>query len=297
MAPPNDSSILVWLTPALMALFLYGIGQGLVKKWISEVPPARFCLYFVVAKALVNLGFFFTHEHPDPFALEGREFLYVGVLAYLLDGAGWILYFQSIVAGPITIVGTLSAAYPALTVLFARIFLHEELLSIQYIGVALVILGCIGLSYAPPDPNAKVTSRRWIPLAFFALVLWGAAQTLVKYSYGLPQASDANLTLFNTIGGVLTLGVYGILYGRKGVHSLREWGRSFLPMGMMAGGDLGVILASQAGPISVVTPLTGAYPVVTLAFAALVLKEKITKSQAVCIVLILAGMYLSPGAA
>ena len=47
-------------------------------------------------------------------------------------------------------------------------------------------------------------------------------------------------------------------------------------MGMMAGGDLGVIIASRYGPISIVTPLTGAYPVVTLAFAALVLKERIT---------------------
>ncbi|MGK5083549.1 DMT family transporter [Bdellovibrionota bacterium FG-1] len=287
----------VWLTPALMALFLYGIGQGLVKKWIAEVPPARFCLYFVVAKALVNLGFFFSNVHPAPFAIEGREFLWVGILAYILDGTGWILYFQSIVAGPITIVGTLSAAYPALTVVFARVFLHETLAPLQYLGVALVIGGCLGLSYAPPDPNAKVTSKRWIPLSFFALVLWGAAQTVVKYSYGLPQASEVNLALFNTIGGALTLGVFGWIYGRKGDHSGMEWIRSFLPMGMMAGGDLGVILATRAGPISIVTPLTGAYPLVTLGFASVVLKETITKIQWVCILLIITGMILSPGAA
>ncbi|MEA3175860.1 MAG: hypothetical protein QOF42_3271, partial [Gammaproteobacteria bacterium] len=40
-----------WLTPSMIALFLYGIGQGLVKKYIGEVSPARFCLYFVLAKA------------------------------------------------------------------------------------------------------------------------------------------------------------------------------------------------------------------------------------------------------
>ena len=286
----------VWLTPALAALFLYGIGQGLVKKWIAEVPPARFCLYFVAAKALVNLGFFFANEHPAPFAPEGRAFLAAGVLAYILDGAGWILYFQSIVAGPITIVGTLSAAYPALTVIFARIFLKETLLPAQYFGVVLVILGCLGLSYAPPDPDAKVTDRRWIPLAAAALVLWGAAQTIVKFSYGLPGASEVNLALFNTIGGALTLGTFGWLKGRGGAHSLREWTRSFLPMGMMAGGDLGVILATKSGPVSVVTPLTGAYPLVTLGFAALALKEKVSRLQWVCIAMILAGMVLSPGA-
>ena len=46
----------IWLVPTLVSLFLYGIGQGLVKKYISEVPPARFCLYFVVAKIVLNLS-------------------------------------------------------------------------------------------------------------------------------------------------------------------------------------------------------------------------------------------------
>jgi drug/metabolite transporter (DMT)-like permease len=284
----------VWLTPALTALFLYGIGQGLVKKWISEVPPARFCLYFVAAKALVNLGFFFSQPHPPPFAPAGRSFLMAGVLAYVLDGTGWILYFQSIVAGPITIVGTLSAAYPALTVVFARIFLGETLRPLQYLGVALVIGGCLGLSYAPTEPGAKPASKAWIPLAVTALVLWGAAQTIVKYSYGLSQASEVNLALFNTIGGALTLGTFGWLRGRQGTHSGGEWLRSFLPMGMMAGGDLGVIVATRNGPISIVTPITGAYPLVTLGFAAVALKESISKPQCFCILMILAGMFISP---
>jgi drug/metabolite transporter (DMT)-like permease len=278
-----------------MALFLYGIGQGLVKKWISEVPPARFCLYFVVAKALVNFGYFFTQNHPPPFAPEGRSFMIAGILAYILDGTGWILYFKSIIAGPITIVGTLSAAYPALTVLFARIFLGETLHPLQYAGVAMVISGCLGLSYAPPDPNSKITDKRWVLYAGTALVLWGAAQTIVKYGYSLPQANEANLAVFNTIGGALTLGMYGFLYGRKGKHSGTEWVRSFLPMGMMAGGDLGVFVATKFGPISIVTPLTGAYPLVTLGFAAIVLKESITKLQWACIVAILIGMFLGAG--
>jgi drug/metabolite transporter (DMT)-like permease len=288
-------ALLSWLIPSLFSLFLYGVGQGLVKKYISEVPPARFCLYFIFAKTLVNLGYFFTQPHPNPFLPEGNEFLLVGVFAYILDGIGWILYFLSIISGPITIVGTLSAAYPALTVIFARLFLKEILENLQYIGVILVISGCLGLSYSPSDSQSKSRGRKWIFFAATALVLWGAAQTLVKYSYRLPNASEANLALFNSIGGTLTLGIYGFLYGRKGAHSSKEWGRSFLPMGMMAAGDLGVIIATRFGPISVVTPLTGAYPLVTLAFAAVVLKERINALQMVCIVLILVGMLISSG--
>jgi drug/metabolite transporter (DMT)-like permease len=287
---------LTWMAPTLLATLMYGVGQGLVKRNIADVPPGRFCLYLVAAKAVVNLGFFFTQEHPDPFSAEGRAFFAAGLVAYILDGAAWVLYFESIVAGPITIVGTLSAAYPALTVLFARMFLGEALSSWQYLGLLLVIGACIGLSYAPFTPDSKVKSKKWIPLAASALVLWGTAQTIVKWSYSLPLASEPNLALYNTFGGALTLGVYGLWTTRRMRQSRSEWAKSALPMGMMAGGDLAVIIASRLGPISVVTPLSGAYPVVTLAFAWAVLKERITRFQWLCIVLIIVGMFLSPGA-
>lgn len=293
--------LLIWLTPALMALFSYGIAQGLVKKYIGDVSPARFCLFFVVAKTVVNLGYFLTQDHPNPFSEESRSFFWMGLLAYVLDGSGWILYYKSIVLGPITIVGTLSAAYPATTVIFAALFLGEILTPIQYLGVSLVILSCVGLSIAPSDPNSPTKGHKWIILAGSALIIWGAAQTLVKYSYTLPQANEANMALFNTFGGALTLGVYGMLYGRarnqgsnNGSSSGSEWLKAFLPMCMMAAGDLGVIIASRYGEISVVTPLTAAYPVVTLVFAFVVLKEKISAIQWLCILMTLVGMYLSP---
>ena len=290
-----DSSVWVWLTPTLMALVFWGLGQGFVKKYISEVPPARFCLYFVVAKSIVNLWYFSTNEHLPPFAPEGMRFFLVALLAYVMDGIGWILYFQSIVYGPISIVGTLSAAYPAITIVLARIFLAEMLTPVQYVGVSLVMLCCLGLAYEPSDPESKETQGRWIPLAVSAVLVWGVAWTVMKYAYSLPNAGEANMALFNTMGSFLTLGIYGLLYGRKGVHSLREWSISFLPMGLMAAGDLSVIIAAKTGPVSIVAPLSGAYPVVTLGFAWMVLKERITKFQWLCIAFLLVGMFLSPG--
>ena len=122
-------------------------------------------------------------------------------------------------------------------------------------------------------------------------MLWGGAQTIVKYDYSL-GATDANMALYSMIGALLTLGVYG-LCGRDAAdaHSVKEWARSFLPMGMMAAGDLGVLIASRYGKISIVTPLTGAYPLVTLAFAALVLRERIMLLQWGSIAAILVGMF------
>lgn len=285
----------LWLIPTLTSLLLYGIGQGLVKKSISEVPPARFCLYFVAAKTILNLSYYAVFHEAPLWISGGAAFTVMGVLAYLLDGCGWLLYFQAIVHGPIAIVGTLSAAYPALTVLFARVFLGEALGPLQYAGVALVIAGCIGLSYAPSEPGSRPTSRRWIPLSFVALLLWGCSSTLVKRAYQLPGADEANLMLLNVVGALATLGAYGLVAGLRGSHERREWIRSFVPMGMLAGGDIGFIVATRYGPVSLTTPLSGAYPLVTVLFARWVLGERITALQACCITAILAGMGLSTG--
>ena len=296
----SNGALWSWFLPSVMALVFYGIGQGLVKKWISDVAPATFCLYFVVARSVVNLGYLATQGKTDLLDPAGFVFLAIGTFAYMLDGLGWILYFQSIVLGPITIVGTLSAAYPALTVVFAGMFLGEKLIPPQYVAVALVILGCVGLSRDPSGSEVSATSqpinRGWIPLAIGALVLWAAAQTIAKYAYTLPLASEGGMALGATVGAALTLGVYGLLRGRKVAAGAKsgfgDWFRSFLPMGLMAGGDLGVIIANKFGPVSIVTPITGAYPVVTLGFAALVLKERVGKFQWFCVALILIGMQM-----
>jgi len=286
----------IWLVPTLVSLFLYGIGQGLVKKYISEVPPARFCLYFVGAKAILNLSYYALFHRADLLAATAAGFDAYCLLAYVLDGLGWLLYFQAIVHGPIAIVGTLSAAYPALTILFARIFLHEQLTLLQYAGVALVIGGCLGLSYAPAAPGSRAPDPRWIPLSFVALLLWGCSSTLLKAAYRLPGADEVSVLVFSTIGGMLTLGTYGLARGRQGAANPREWTRSFVPMGMLAGGDIGFIVATRYGPVSLTTPLSGAYPVITVIFARLVLGERIGFLQGACIAAILGGMALTPGA-
>jgi drug/metabolite transporter (DMT)-like permease len=124
-----------------LALLLYGLGQGFVKMWITEVPPARFCLYFACARAVVMSCYFFASPHTPVFAPEGRQMLAIGVLAYLLDGAGWIMYFQSIRYGEISIVTPLTGAYPLVTLAFTALVLRERILLLQGGCIAAILVG------------------------------------------------------------------------------------------------------------------------------------------------------------
>jgi drug/metabolite transporter (DMT)-like permease len=282
----------VWLAPALATLLLWGLGQGLLKQFIGEAPPARFCLYYVFARGAVDLGFYLSQAH-HPYDLHAKlSFLATGVVAYLFDGLGWILYFESIIAGPITIIGTLSAAYPALTILLAHVFLGEELVLRQYLATAMVLGGCIGLAVPGHAAGAKPTGNGWILTSFGAVLFWAVSQLTIKIAFHKPQAHAEDLALCSLLGSALTLGVYGLVRGGRGSHQARAWLRSFLPMGMLAGGDLGLILANRTGPISVISPLTAAYPAVTIAYAALVLKEKISVLQWCLLAVTLLGIFL-----
>jgi drug/metabolite transporter (DMT)-like permease len=236
---------MLWLAPTLTALLAWGIAQGLVKKYIGEVSAERFCLYYAIANAAVNLAFWAWHDAPPAFAPEGRQFALYGLLAYALDGVAWIFYYRSITYGPISIVGTLSAAYPALTVTFAHHFLGESLTSAQGAGVGAVLLGCMALAWSPPQAQAtRPTSARWMLYAGAALLLWGVSGTVTRYAYRLPNAHEANMALFIAISGLSTLGVYGLVMGAARGASGKELLRAFGPMatrrGQPAGRDRGV---------------------------------------------------------
>jgi drug/metabolite transporter (DMT)-like permease len=289
---PTDLAQVPWLAPTLAALVAWGIAQGLVKKYIGEVSAAHFCLYYAIANAIVNAAFWLWSDAPPPFAPDGREFAFWGLLAYVLDGIAWIFYYQSITYGPISIVGTLSAAYPALTVMFARAFLGEALTAFQGLGVGAVLLGCMALAYSPPHERTA-TDKRWMLYAGAALLIWGASGTLIRYAYGFPNSHEGNMALFIAIGGLSTLGLYGVVKGAAHTSSRAELLRAFGPMATMALGSLLVAIAYKHGPASLVTPLAGAYPVVTLGFAWAVLKERPTTLQWAGIAAVLAGMVLT----
>lgn len=289
---PTELGQLPWLAPTLGALVAWGVAQGLVKKYIGEVSAARFCLYYALANVIVNTAFWAISDSPPAFAAGGRDFAFWGLLAYLLDGIAWIFYYQSITYGPISIVGTLSAAYPALTVVFARSFLGEDLTIAQGFGVAAVLLGCIALAYSPLHARAR-TQKRWMVYAGAALVIWGVSGTLIRYAYYFPAAHEGNMALFIAIGGLSTLGLYGVLKGAARGGSHAEWLRALGPMATMAVGSLLVAIAYKYGPASLVTPLAGAYPVVTLGFAWVVLKERPSSLQWAGIASVLLGMVLT----
>ena len=99
------------------------------------------------------------------------------------------------------------------------------------------------------------------------------------------------LAIMAVIGAAATLLPYGLFAG-GGVPMGSALLLGLLIVLLYAVGDLTLFAAIRRGPAALVAPLSGLYPVPTLAWAALVLHERPTGSQWIAVALTLLGILL-----
>ena len=78
--------------------------------------------------------------------LPGRNTLRLIALGGSLDGIGVVLYMYATVHGLLSISALLTSFYPAVTILCARIILHERLSAVQLAGAALAIIAVAAIA-------------------------------------------------------------------------------------------------------------------------------------------------------
>src|SRR5580704_11319717 len=130
---------------------------------------------------------------------------------------------------------------------------------------------------------------RFSVLAILAYGVWGAISSLASQN-----VSPLTLQMVSTIG---LFPVTLVLIFSKNIHVGVNRTRGILLAvltGMIGGsGNLTLYQALRlGGEASVVFPLTGMYPLVTLILARLLLKEKINRTQAAGVALAMIAIYL-----
>ena len=121
---------------AIAAAFTLGT-YYVVAREASDAGPLWYAALgqLFAATPLVLLAF--ARRAPIPNPRESRALLGIA----MANGAGWILSVNALKEGLLSVVSVLIALYPALTVLFARIFLSERLSQLQRAGAGIVFVG------------------------------------------------------------------------------------------------------------------------------------------------------------
>ena len=203
-----------------------------------------------------------------------------GFLGGLLGSAGNILLYAAFVrGGPAAVVLPLTGLYPLFTVLLAVPLLGERLGRMQVLGVPLALVAAMLLGADPQSGIGQLLSldlvrQRWYLLACWAILAWGASGFLQKVAT-MHLAPHAATVAF--AGGYVGTAAYCLAAAEL------QW--SALPLraslvGLVAGvlnglGLVGLFAAlGRGGKASIVVPLTGLYPVVTVALAVAHLGER-----------------------
>ena len=222
-----------------------------------------------------------------------------GIGAGVLNTSGTLALYRSFEIGKMSIVAPISAGYPALTMLLAVIS-GERLTVARFAGVVLIILGVIVVARGeamPGDANPLDESRPrkkylgvgWALMAAigFGVMFWLLGIRVIPMMGAAPSVWMIRLTSVLATALVMLVARRPMKLPDVGAN------RWILGLGLL---DTGAYVFNNFGmmreQVSVVSVLASLYGAVTVGLAAIILKEKITRTQWAGIVAIFAGIVL-----
>lgn len=209
-----------------------------------------------------------------------------GFLAGALTCAGNVAYYHALGAGAkASTVVPLTAMYPLVTVALAVLLLRERLNAIQVGGIGL----SLGAIYLFNVPGVEGVINPWLLFALLPIGLWGVSGLLQKVS---TNDVSGELSALWFLAAFVPVGAGLLLFQPlTAPPAARTW---LLVAGLgfcFSLGNYALLLAfAQDGKASVIAPLAGLYPLVSVPVAIAFLGEKIGPRETAGIVIALASV-------
>ena len=273
---------------SLATIMFYGLGQVFAKETRTNVPSSNLLLILGLNMLVIWSAYWFVFREPGSYETSAWLQAIVGAA---LSGLAYVTYYESLKHGKVSIVGTIAGAYAPWTVVLALIFLGEQMSFGEGAGVVMVVASMLIFTYPSGNNGGTRTERLGIAFAICSLFLWGTSAAVAKGA-------------IDEIGNTNFIGVYALVVPAiwlaywiattKVKFSMPQSNRWILQLSMvfLAAGGITYYTAIQNGPVSIVSPITNLYPIVTIAAAKLRLKEMLSTRQIVALVLLFASVPL-----
>lgn len=270
------------------ALAFWALGNVFGAKAVQKTSPLR-AAFTGQLVGLVMLWFVGIFGSPWS-AMNTAEWALIVLIGVLSVPIYWALYnaFQK---GTLAVVVPIASSYSILTVAIALLFFGERFIRSEWAAVSLVILGTVVLAGKWQERTSK---RDWLsPGAGYALLvaaLWGVQFALI----GLLVRSVHWLQATMLAQTVTVIGLAAFVFVREG---------ELFPRGnviyLAAGAGLTEAFAfllyhlgASLDNVSIVAPIAGATPLVTVPLAALFLGERPTLVQVLAAIATVIGIVV-----
>jgi len=289
--------ITLWFTLALIAVFFYGISMVAQKIALNDMSAASMIFLSLIFWVPLYLLFLI------PFILDGSVWsISPTMLVYALLGTafgqiGYYTYVEAVERGPISIVGSITAAYPIMVIGFAIFILGEttEITAIQLAGAIMITSSIIVLSYFHGAQEKKVPiGRRYYSLCLATVFIWGLWAIFTKLAL---EEIDPFLFIgiYAFVIPPVTLGYYRIKKV-KVRDVVPKWSRALkIAIASSIVGNIAFfaeIVAISQGPASIVFPLVASTPLVIVLLAYGFLKERLSQREWVLVAVVVTGIIM-----
>lgn len=267
---------------ALSAALVWGVADfvgGMASRRVSVITV----LLLTELGGLIVIGAVVAATTPEMFS---REDAIMSMAAGLIGTAALGLFYRALAIGTMSVVAPITATGAVIPVIVG-LATGDALSVVQVGGLAVVLVGVVLASREQSSVEApSEEQRRSIVLAVAAAVGFGLFFLLSHP----PAEESVGWTVF-----FLRLAQVPVVAGIWLWLGAQRPGPKLTTVLLCAGTlDLGatalLALANSGGEVSIVSVLTSTYPVVTVLLAAVVLHERLLRSQYVGIVLTLAGI-------
>lgn len=266
----------MWIAAAALSAVFAGITAILSKCGIKHTDAdaataVRTSVVFVLAWAIV----FLTGAYTGLASIGLRSWIFL-VLSGLATGASWVCYFKALSLGEATKVAAVDKSSVVLSVLFAIILFPDER-NLWWLKLILLAVIAAGTYLMTDIRRGGQDKPLWLLFAVLSAVF--AAATSLLANAGIENV-DSNLATAVRTSVVLVL-AWLIVFcrGKAGtIKAIRGKELLFLLLSGLATGIswLCYYYAIRYGQVSVVVPIDRLSILVTVLFACLVLKEKLS---------------------
>ena len=212
------------------------------------------------------------------------------ILSGMATGASWLCYFKALQLGDVNKVVPIDKSSTILTMVLAFIFLKEDITVPMVIGMIAIGLGTYLMIQKKEEEQKEVKNKAWLIYAVLSAVC--ASLTSILAKIGIENVESNLGTAIRTIVVLMMEWLIVFLQKKHGqVKKISKKSLLFIGLSGIATGAswLCYYKALHDGLASIVVPIDKLSILVTVAFAYIFLKEKLSKKSAAGLILITVG--------
>ena len=280
----------MWILYAFGSALFAGATSILAKIGIEDVDShVATALRTIVVLIFSWLMVFIVGSQSQLVDISIKSYIFL-ILSGMATGASWLCYFKALQLGDVNKVVPIDKSSTILTMVLAFIFLKEDITVPMVIGMIAIGLGTYLMIQKKEEEQKEVKNKAWLIYAVLSAVC--ASLTSILAKIGIENVESNLGTAIRTIVVLMMAWLIVFLQKKHGqVKKISKKSLLFIGLSGIATGAswLCYYNALHDGLASIVVPIDKLSILVTVAFAYIFLKEKLSKKSAAGLILITVG--------